>query len=239
RLIISRVSFRSRGERYGCHLFSGMCVCITNPCRMFVVVLRLFVATDPGVVPKGPQPGGRVMSAPLRSNIAGAHVSSAGLRTGGAQRLGRRIVLPLALSLPFGCVACSDDEPTPPSADTGTISGTVRRTTGGGVSGVQVALSGPVDRTTTTSSSGSYSFDNLEPGEYTVSIDLPDGYNRPEGSSASRSATVSAGRTVTVNFDLVAEGAEDVVVVELVGTSFSPSTVTISVGQTVRWVWVS
>src|SRR5690606_17838364 len=92
RLIISRVSFRSRGERYGCHLFSGMCVCITNPCRMFVVVLRSFVATDPGVVPKGPQPGGRVMSAPLRSNIAGAHVSSAGLRTGGAQRLGRRIV---------------------------------------------------------------------------------------------------------------------------------------------------
>jgi len=179
------------------------------------------------------------MSAPLRSNIAGAHVSSAGLRTGGAQRLGRRIVLPLALSLPFGCVACSDDEPTPPSADTGTISGTVRRTTGGGVSGVQVALSGPVDRTTTTSSSGSYSFDNLEPGEYTVSIDLPDGYNLPEGSSASRSATVSAGRTVTVNFDLVAEGEENVVVVELVGTSFSPSTVTISVGQTVRWVWVS
>jgi len=180
------------------------------------------------------------MSAPLRSNIAGPHVSSSVLGAGGVQRLGRRIVLPLALSLAFGVIACSsDDEPTPPSADVGTIAGTVRRTSGGGVSGVEVGLSGAVNRTAVTSSSGSYSFGNLEPGEYTVSIELPNGYSLAEGSSASRSVTVAAGQTATVDFDVVADGEEDVVIVRLVGTSFSPSTVTISVGQTVRWVWVS
>lgn len=179
------------------------------------------------------------MPATLRSKIAEPVVSPPVLRAGGMQRLGRRVALPLALALALGIVACSDDEPTPPSADVGTISGTVRRTTGGGVPGVEVNLSGPVNRTVVTSSSGAYSFDNLEPGEYTVSIELPDGYSLPEGSSASRSVTVTAGQTATVNFDLVAEGEENMVVVELAGTSFNPSTVTISVGQTVRWVWVS
>lgn len=150
-----------------------------------------------------------------------------GWNVGGAVVFG--VILALA--------ACGDsNEPTPPSGDGGTISGTVSEVGGSGMSGVEVALSGGASRKATTSSNGGYRFTELEPGSYTVAVMPPSGYAVAAGGS-SRTVTVPAGGSVTVDFELEADdGSSGVVVVELRGTSFSPSRVTISPGQTVRWV---
>lgn len=185
------------------------------------------------------------MSVTSRSKIAGPLAHFPGLGRGRARRLGRRVAAAIALPVAFGLVACSDDsDPTPPSSEVGSISGVVRQAGGSGIAGVAVSLGGPVQRNTTTSSSGSYGFSGLEPGNYTVSITPPAGYSLPQGSSATKSATVVAGGTVTVDFDLQSDdgdggGGAEVITVNLVGASFSPNVVTISRGQTVRWVYVS
>lgn len=186
------------------------------------------------------------MSLTSRSKITGPLAFIPGLASDRARRLGRRAAAALAFPIAFGLVACSDDSDysTPPSSEVGTISGTVRQTGGSGIGGVAVSLSGPVQRNTTTSSSGSYGFSGLEPGNYTVTIAPPAGYSLPQGASATKSATVVAGGTVTVNFDLESEnggggGGVDAVIINLAGASFSPNVVTIDRGQTVRWVYVS
>ena len=118
--------------------------------------------------------------------------------------------------------------------DLGIISGTV--TAGGqGVQGAAIALAGAGTGNTTTSASGAYSFPDLDPGNYTLTVTLPAGFTLEAGETAAKPATVTAGQTATVNW--TAEGPpSDVTIVTLSGTSFTPSTVTIPVGGTVRWV---
>jgi plastocyanin len=155
-----------------------------------------------------------------------------------SRSLRSKLAASLALASVLALAVCGDEggEPTPPSNDLGTIAGTVRDQGGAGISGVTVTLSGGASRTATTSSSGAYSFGNLEPGSYTVAVTVPEGYSLASGQSGSRSVTVSAGQSATVDFELAREGVGSVVVVELQGTSFIPSQVTIQRGQTVRWV---
>src|SRR6185312_1885390 len=77
----------------------------------------------------------------------------------------------------------------------GTLSGTVvNATNNAAIAGATVSFSGG---TTTTASTGSYSFSNVTAGTYTVTAS-DSGFN-----SGSQSATVSGGQTTTLNFGLM------------------------------------
>jgi plastocyanin len=122
--------------------------------------------------------------------------------------------------------------PTDPT--TGTIEGSV--TAGDqGVGDATITLAGTSSGSATTSAAGTYAFPNLQPGDYTVAVTLPSGFSLDEGETAAKAATVTAGETETVSWSAVQEGGAPTVVT-LSGTSFSPSNVTIAVGETVRWV---
>jgi plastocyanin len=117
----------------------------------------------------------------------------------------------------------------PTGNQTGTITGTV--TSGGaGVANVTVNLGG--GGSTTTNASGSYTFANVTTGNRTVSIDLPNGFITGSVSEeTSKSASVAAGQTATVNFTI-----KPGVLVQASGTSFNPTPLNIAPGTTVRWV---
>jgi plastocyanin len=116
--------------------------------------------------------------------------------------------------------------------DLGGIAGSV--TAGGsGVQGAGIALSGTGTGNTTTGSNGAYSFTGLAPGPYTLTVTLPAGFVLATGQTAAKQTTVAANQTATVNW--TAE-QDDVTIVTLSGTSFTPGNVTITVGETVRWV---
>ncbi len=146
------------------------------------------------------------------------------------------IVLAVAAA-PF--TACSDDGDDGPGTDpseSGAIAGSVTAD-GAGIAGASIALSGAGTGATTTDADGDYRFDDLDPGSYTVTLTVPDGYELAAGQTAARAATVTDGGTATVNWTLVETGGGGTVVtVTASGTSFSPATITISPGTTVRWV---
>jgi hypothetical protein len=78
----------------------------------------------------------------------------------------------------------------------GSIAGTVKDSSGNPIAGVSISVSGPSSGSTSTDNNGYYIISNLNPGSYTVTASII-GYN-----SQSKSASVSAGSTTTVNFDL-------------------------------------
>lgn len=102
------------------------------------------------------------------------------------------------------------------------------------VSGTQSAL-----ETKQTASNGSASFTELEAGTYEAEIDVPAGLVLSTGETVRKSVTVAAGGTGAVAFGLVSDEdpGEEVVEIHLTaGNQFDPSSVTISVGTTVRWI---
>lgn len=131
-------------------------------------------------------------------------------------------------------LACSDGSGPDAGGTTGAIVGTVS-SSGTGVPGAGVALTGAGTANTTTSGTGTYSFNNLAPGSYTATITLPAGFTLAGGETAAKQATVSAGATATINWSATG-GPDNVTTVTLSGTSFTPGNVTIAVGETVRWV---
>lgn len=114
------------------------------------------------------------------------------------------------------------------------------RVDGSGQSGITVLLFEPGGTaalaTETTNSSGQATFDDVDAGDYDVEVEVPSDLELAEGHAARREVTVAAGATQTVIVDLVSPGAANVQVVNLGSTSFSPSSVTIDQGMTVRWV---
>jgi plastocyanin len=90
-----------------------------------------------------------------------------------------------------------------------------------------------------TTSAGEASFPSVAAGTYAVEIDVPAGLELGTGQAARRNVTVAGGGSAEVAFALVE--AEDppgsVVEIHLTsGSRFDPSSVTISVGTTVRWI---
>jgi plastocyanin len=110
----------------------------------------------------------------------------------------------------------------------GTISGTVTAN-GAGLAGVTVSISG--GGSTTTSATGQFTLSNVATGARSVSVAPPAGYITAVHGADAAEVAVTAGQTSTASFQLVRG-----VVVNAAGTSFSPATVTVPVGATVRWV---
>jgi hypothetical protein len=113
----------------------------------------------------------------------------------------RYLLLAALVAMPL--TACDEDDDTGGTTPVdvvvyGTVSGTVS-IEGAGVAGVSVSLVGTSSQTATTSSSGAYSFANVEAGSYGVTIS-----GIPAGATfATTSATTSittSGQTVTVDF---------------------------------------
>ena len=140
----------------------------------------------------------------------------------------------------LGIAACGDDgnggttEPDPSqirvtvqtdgAADAGV---TARLFASGGTSALAQAV---------TNSNGQATFTGLDAGSYDVGIEVPADLELSAGESARKSVTVAAGATANVTFQLESLEAGNVTVVTLNAASFSPSTVTIEVGEAVRWV---
>ena len=83
------------------------------------------------------------------------------------------------------------------SSQPGTISGRVTAN-GYGICGVLVTLSGAASATTVTDGNANYSFQNVQPGTYTVSIsNYPSGVSFP---STSQTVTLAGGQNLVVNF---------------------------------------
>lgn len=113
------------------------------------------------------------------------------------------------------------------------------RADGSARSGVTVSLFEGAGTTAseegTTGGSGQVTFE-VDPGTYDVEIEVPEGLEMAEGQTSRRTVTVAEGATASQTFDLVTPSDPNVTEVTLNASSFSPSSVTIDVGQTVRWV---
>ncbi|MGF0118458.1 MSCRAMM family protein [Promicromonospora sp. Marseille-Q5078] len=101
------------------------------------------------------------------------------------------------------------------------VSGTV--TAGGDpVAGVVVTLG---DRSTTTAADGTYTFDDVAPGDHTVSVEAPDGY--AVDGPAEQTVTVGTDDVTDVDFALAAEGAVGGTVTDDEGDPVPGATVTV------------
>lgn len=149
-----------------------------------------------------------------------------------------RAAVLVAAAAPAALVVACGDEGDPVETTAAGIQVTVRAD-GAAEPGVAVALFATGGATAlaqaTTNASGQATFSELEPGGYDVEIQVPEGLELDAGQTARRSVTLTAGQTQNLTFDLVTPLPPGVQLVTLQGTSFSPSTLTISTGTTVRW----
>jgi plastocyanin len=127
--------------------------------------------------------------------------------------------------------------PTDPPT-TGTLVVTVRAD-GSGLAGVTVNRFAPGGTTpassSVTGSDGRATFSNLDPGSWEIEVVVPSQYELATGEDDRKSATVVAGATANVSFDLedtfsgeVVEARDDL--------TFSQPNLVISAGTSVRWV---
>lgn len=141
-------------------------------------------------------------------------------------------VLMLLTACGSGGDSTTDPNPDPP-ATTGRINGTVMNS-GTGVAGAQVAGSGTLGNTTT-SSSGAFSFTNVAPGSYTLTLTLPAGLELNAGEALQKSATVTAGGVSSVAWSLKSPVSGNSRTIDIRNNAFDPTPVTIAVGTTVTW----
>ncbi len=121
-----------------------------------------------------------------------------------------------------------------PAAGTGSVSGTVQNGTMP-IAGAVVTLTsgGGTDRTVETGGDGEFRFRALEPGGFTLTVEPPEGTALGSNEADQKDVTVEADVEAEVSFQLVH-------VVELTGNNtFSPSSLTVETGSTVRWVNVT
>lgn len=112
---------------------------------------------------------------------------------------------------------------------------------GAGVQGVTVRLydadAAASRATQTTNATGVAQFASLTPGPFDVEIVTPSGFELAAGETAKKRVTTTAATQAEIEFGLVAQAPGNVVVVELVGMTFSPADITVAPGTTVRWIY--
>lgn len=123
--------------------------------------------------------------------------------------------------------------------------GTVRVTVtadGSSKSDVLVQLFAPSATSPTSAvrsnSSGVATFSSVEEGDWELEVTTPGGFGLADGEEERKSVTVVAGQTANSSFALV-DNFEGTTIEATSSNTFSPSTVTISSGTSVRWVNVS
>ncbi|HUH13094.1 MAG TPA: plastocyanin/azurin family copper-binding protein [Longimicrobiales bacterium] len=90
--------------------------------------------------------------------------------------------------------------------------------------------------TRSTGTDGTASFLSIAPGGYDVEVVPPSGFQLAAGEQARKSVSATSGAVAPVSFGLTASGGGgNVQVINIVGLTFSPSTVTVPAGTTVRW----
>lgn len=151
----------------------------------------------------------------------------------------RRCLAGTLVLLSFGCGGGGpsepDPDPQPQVSAKGAVSGSVLNGSNG-VPGVAVSLSGAANLSANSSASGGFTFPDLAPGSYTVSIAVPAGLTLAAGETASRGVTVSANQTSSVTFRLAGGTTGGAVqVIDIQGLSFSPRDVTVARGTRIRW----
>jgi plastocyanin len=123
-----------------------------------------------------------------------------------------------------------------PIATTGTISGTVTAS-GAGVSNARVVLG--TTTTATTIASGQYMFADVPTGPQSVTLVPPSPFLLADSETSTKSTTVTAGQTATVNWTLFRSPLEVKTVtwvVSLLATRFSPALLTIARRDNVLWL---
>lgn len=141
-----------------------------------------------------------------------------------------RTIGSLALVLALGYAAACGDKPT--GTQTGTVAGKVSNGAAG-VAGVSVSIAG--GGSATTDAAGNFSISGVATGTHSIAIVMPAGFiTATAAEGASKGVTVSGGQTTTVNFALTRG-----VVVSATSNVFTPQTVTVPPGATVRWVGVA
>lgn len=118
-----------------------------------------------------------------------------------------------------------------PAPGTGTVSGSVANGTMP-VAGATVTLSstGGAQRTVETDAEGSFRFRALEPGDFTVSLDPAEGTALATDEAEQKDVAVTADAEAQVEFQVVH------VVALTSNLTFTPSSLTVETGSTVRWV---
>lgn len=146
----------------------------------------------------------------------------------------------IALGLAVMAACGGGDGPTNPDPDpTTSIQATVTAA-GTGQEGVTVRLFN-ADATTarstqTTNTSGVATFSSLPLASYDVEVAVPTGFELAAGQTAKKRVSAMTTTQASVSFALQEVTAGNLVTITAAGTSFSPATVTIDVGTTVRWV---
>lgn len=151
----------------------------------------------------------------------------------------RVLMVVIAVAVPGALLqACGGDDGDPIGSDPTRIQVTVRAD-GAAEPGVTVRLfnaggSTPLTQGMTTSN-GQVTFNELDAGTYDVEVELPSDMEMATG-EARRPVPVAAGQTATVTFELESVLPAGTEQVGLTGSlTFSPSSLTIPVGTTVRW----
>lgn len=142
----------------------------------------------------------------------------------------------LGSGLVAACSGGGGNGGTGPGPTTGSVVASVAAG-GTNVQGAQLSITGGA--AATTGANGQARWDNLQPGAYTVTLSqLPAGFAMGT-ETAAKSASVAAGGTATVSWAVQASGGSQTAVVTTGAASFSPATVTIPVGGTVRFQYGS
>lgn len=147
-----------------------------------------------------------------------------------------------AAALGSGLVAaCSGGDGGGTGPGPGPTTGSVVAQVGAGsasVQGAQLSITG--GGTAATGSNGQARFDNLQPGSYTVTLSqLPAGFAMGS-ETAGKSASVTAGGTANVSWSVqTVGGGGPAATVSTSAATFSPATVTIPAGGTVRFEYGS
>jgi plastocyanin len=109
---------------------------------------------------------------------------------------------------------------------------------GAGVAGVQVKVRGGGGRElgSTTAFDGRFSVGGLAAGGWAIEITPPAYFVLAAGESGTRTVTVAARDTATVNVGLVRPGGPTTQLVSLLMDSYDPGTITVPPGTRIRWV---
>jgi plastocyanin len=148
----------------------------------------------------------------------------------------------LVLLLVAGCGGGGGGTTTepPPTVQRGIVQGTVRDEAEAGVAGagVQLTRSGSGPLNATTNASGGYTFNAVDAGTWTLTASPPSGFEAD--GNLTTTVQVTANQTTTVPVLRMKRVAQppgnEATVVSMGDNFFSPQTVTISRGRTVRWV---